>query len=369
LKTVRRLVYREVLTAVGFTTLAFLALMFFFDFVDQLGRIGRPGYTLTSALLSTTLELPGRFYELFPITVLIGSIYALSRLAQSSEFTILRTAGLGPGRALMLLTTLGVVFALLTFVVGDMVAPAAEQKNVSLRAVASGGLSVGPAGAWLRDRVDDPQAQGQSKTVSVHVARLGAQGELQGVRIYEFGADGQLQRRIEAARAVADEDGRWQLTQARVDSWAPSGGTARVEQAEALQWTSNLKASVVSAAVLPVGTMTTLELWRYSRHLSRQDQAFAQHAIAFWKKALYPMACFVMLGLALPFAYLHARGGGISWKVFGGIMIGISFMVFNSLSSHLGLLQGWSPWVAAAAPGLLYLMASLGAFAWLVRYR
>jgi lipopolysaccharide export system permease protein len=44
-------------------------------------------------------------------------------------------------------------------------------------------------------------------------------------------------------------------------------------------------------------------------------------------------------------------------------------MVFNSLSSHLGLLQGWSPWVAAAAPGLLYLMASLGAFAWLVRYR
>ena len=77
MRTVRRLVYREVLMAVGFTTLAFLALMFFFDFVDQLGRIGRPGYTLSAALLSTALELPSRFYELFPITVLIGSIYAL----------------------------------------------------------------------------------------------------------------------------------------------------------------------------------------------------------------------------------------------------------------------------------------------------
>ena len=367
MRTVRRIVLREVLSAVGFTTLAFLALMFFFDFVDQLGRIGRPGYTLTAALVSTTLELPGRFYELFPITVLIGSIYALSRLAQSSEFTILRTAGLGPGRALKLLTTLGFLFALLTFVVGDVLAPAAEQKNVSLRAAASGGLSVGPAGAWLRDRVEDPQ--GQALTVSVHVARLGAQGELQGVRIYEFGPDGRLQRRIEAARAVADEEGQWRLSQARVDTWGSGASAARVEQAPALQWSGNLKASVVSAAVLPVGTMTTLELWRYSRHLSRQDQAFAQHAIAFWKKALYPMACFVMLGLALPFAYLHARGGGISWKVFGGIMIGISFMVFNSLSSHLGLLQGWSPWVAAAAPGLLYLVLSLGAFAWLVRYR
>ena len=159
------------------------------------------------------------------------------------------------------------------------------------------------------------------------------------------------------------------LTRVRVDQWNEGQGAARVEQAERMEWTSNLKASVVSAAVLPVGTMTTLELWRYSRHLSRQDQAFALHAIAFWKKALYPMACFVMLGLALPFAYLHARGGGISLKVFGGIMIGISFMVFNNLSSHLGLLQGWSPLLAAAAPGLFYLMMSLAAFAWLVRYR
>jgi len=56
MRTVRHLIYREVLSAVGFTTLAFLALMFFFDFVDQLGRIGRPGYTLTSALLSTLLR-------------------------------------------------------------------------------------------------------------------------------------------------------------------------------------------------------------------------------------------------------------------------------------------------------------------------
>jgi len=367
LKTVRRLVYQEVLSAVGFTTLAFLALMFFFDFLEQLGRIGRPGYTLTSALLSTALELPGRFYELFPITVLIGSIYALSKLARSSEYTILRTAGLGPSRALLMLTALGFVFAALTLLVGDVLAPAAEQKNVALRAAASGGLSVGPAGAWLRDR--DDETTGSSRTASVHVSRLGAQGELQGVRIFEFGQDGRLQRRIEAVSAVADEDGRWQLTQARVDTWGSGTGQATVEQAQTLQWTGNLKASVVSAAVLPLGTMTTIELWRYSRHLSRQDQANARHAIAFWKKALYPTACFVMLGLALPFAYLHTRGGDISWRVFGGVMIGISFMVFNSLSSHLGLLQGWAPWVAAAAPGLVYLTLSLGAFAWLVRYR
>ena len=36
MKTLRRFLYREILTSVGFATLAFLALFFFFDMVDEL---------------------------------------------------------------------------------------------------------------------------------------------------------------------------------------------------------------------------------------------------------------------------------------------------------------------------------------------
>ena len=41
----------------------------------------------------------------------------MARLAQSSEFTIMRTSGMGPWRALRTLLTLGGVFVLLTFLV------------------------------------------------------------------------------------------------------------------------------------------------------------------------------------------------------------------------------------------------------------
>jgi lipopolysaccharide export system permease protein len=115
--------------------------------------------------------------------------------------------------------------------------------------------------------------------------------------------------------------------------------------------------------------MTTVDLWRYSAHLSRQAQDAQRYAIQFWKKALYPLACVVMVALALPFAYLHARAGGVSLKVFGGIMLGISFVLLNNVAGHLGVLRDWTPWVAAATPALLYLLLSLLAFGWLVRYR
>ena len=57
-----------------------------------------------------------------------------------------------------------------------------------------------------------------------------------------------------------------------------------------------------------------------------------------------------MVALALPFAYLHARAGGVSFKVFGGIMLGISFVLLNNLAGHIGVLRDWTPWVVAATP-------------------
>ncbi len=144
---------------------------------------------------------------------------------------------------------------------------------------------------------------------------------------------------------------------------------ASEEKFATLTWPSSLSAGVVAAAVLPLSTMSTIELFRYIGHLADNEQAAQQYEIQFWKRALYPFACLVMMALALPFAYLSARAGGISLKVFAGIMLGISFVLLNNMSSHLGLLRNWTPWIVAAAPSALFLLVSLAAFSWLVRYR
>jgi lipopolysaccharide export system permease protein len=369
MRTVRRLLYREVLGSVAFVTVAFLSLFYFIDLVDELNDRGRAGFSVLNAAALAALEIPGHLYELLPISVLIGSIYALSRMAQSSEFTILRTGGLGPGRALRLLAALAAVFVALTFVIGDYIAPWSERQIVLTKARGDGNAA-GPRGAWLKERRTD--GSGQELSVAIHVAAAKGASALQGIRIFEHDAQGRLVRRIEAASGVVDDRGVWQLQDAVSTRWPAAedrSAPVRVERTQSLSWASGLSADVVAAAVLPLKTMTTLELWRYSSHLSAQAQDAQRYAIQFWKKALYPFACLVMVALALPFAYLHARAGGISLKVFGGIMLGISFVLLNNVASHLGVLREWTPWVAAAAPALTYLLLSLLAFGWLVRYR
>ncbi len=369
MRTVRRLLYRDIVTSVAFVAVAFLSLFFFIDFVDELGDIGKQGYTALHAAAATLLKVPGHFYELFPIAVLIGCIFSLARMAQSSEFTILRTGGLGPGRALQLLTTLGLAFAVFTFVVGDYLAPATQREAVLMRAHQRGGFQVSRTGAWLKDRRETP---GGERNYSVNVARTAPDGGLEGIRIFEFDAQERLLSRMQAQRGRVSRDGIWSLADVQVTRWpVEPADDARVidVQLPSYDWPSTLKASVVAAAVLPADTMSTIDLWRYSAHLSEHEQAAGRYAIQFWKKALYPFACLVMMALALPFAYLHARAGGISLKVFGGILLGISFVLLNNVAGHLGVLHGWTPWAVAAMPSLLYLMLSLAAFAWLVRYR
>ena len=370
MKTIRRLLYRDILASVLFVALAFLSLFFFIDFVDQLEGVGSRGRTAWHAVLAALLELPGHLYELAPIAVLIGTIYSLARLAQSSEFTILRTGGLGPGRALGLLAVLGIVFGLLTFVVGDYVSPASKREGVLLKARFAGGLALGGTGAWLKEKRNTQQGE---RSYSVNVAGTSAGGALAGVRIFEFDHDGRLVSRIESREGRVADDGTWTLADAQLTQWpaatAVGNPTVVVTRLALLSWPSTLSAKVVAAAVLPVGTMTTAELWRYSAHLSDQEQAAQGHQIRFWRQALYPLACLVMVALALPFAYLHARAGSVSLKVFGGIMLGISFVLLNNLAGHVGMLRGWTPWLAAAAPSIVYLLLSMAAFAWLVRYR
>ncbi|HMC16745.1 MAG TPA: LptF/LptG family permease, partial [Albitalea sp.] len=273
MKTVRRLFYADIVSSVGFVALAFLSLFFFIDFVEELADVGkRSNYTALHAAAYSLLELPGHVYELMPIAVLIGTIYALARLAQSSEYTILRTGGLGPGRALSLLTSLALAFGALTFVVGDYLTPLAEEAASNLQARFKGGLKLGRSGAWLKDRQIGPNGE---RSFSINVGSAGGGGVLRDIRIFEFDASGRLLQRISATNGLVDKHAVWTLLNVTITRWAPDAPSQAPAVAEQtlpqLVWPSTLSASVVAAAVLPLGTMSTLELLRYIDHLADNE--------------------------------------------------------------------------------------------------
>ena len=148
-----RYLNREIASSVLFVLIAFLCLLGFFDFIAELADIGRGAYKLQHALAFVALNLPGHVYEIAPVAVLIGAVYTFAQLASRSEFTAMRAAGLSIVTALRALSGLAVIFALLTLLVGELLAPPAERLAQNIRLSALGASVAGQfrSGIWIKD--------------------------------------------------------------------------------------------------------------------------------------------------------------------------------------------------------------------------
>jgi len=377
MKVLRRYLGRQIGAAVAFVLFGFLALFAFFDFINELDDVGRGGYRLQHAVAFVLRGLPAHIYELMPIAALIGAIYALAQFASNSEFTAMRAAGLGRRQALSTIASIGLVFALLTALVGEGLAPPAERLAQQLRLTAIGASAGGQfrSGLWLKDSVRD-QAGEVEQLRFVNIGELMPDGTLRDVRVFEFDPQMRLSELVEARSAHYAPPEAWLLQgvdATRFDEVTLAGDAplVRATQAHEAQrrWRSELTPALLGVLLVQPDRMSAVALYRYVQHLEENRQNAAQYEIALWKKVVYPLAVVVMMALALPFGYLHARAGGIGYKVFAGVMLGIAFHFLNGLFSHLGLLNTWPPLVSVSIPSIAAFVLALGMLAWVDRAR
>ncbi|NMG73507.1 LPS export ABC transporter permease LptG [Aromatoleum diolicum] len=357
MRVLTRYLAREIVSSTIMVLVAFLGLFAFFDFINELDSVGKDGYELPHALLYVAMILPGRVYELLPVAVLIGTLYALTTLARHSEITVMRAAGLSTLKMLWTLSGIGVIFVVATFVFGEYIAPPAERaaQQWRLTATKSTVSSQLRSGLWVKD---GPRF--------VNVQTVQPDRSMEKVRIYEFDDRHALLSVSDAAsgRYQAGQKA-WRLSGVRQTRFL--GDRTEVVELPELEWHSDLTPEVLSVLMVVPERMSVTTLFAYVSHLRENQQNADRYEIALWKKLVYPFAALVMIALALPFALTHERMGGVSVKVFLGVMLGVGFHLLNGLFSNLGVINSWNPALAALTPSLLFLIAAAGMLVWVER--
>jgi lipopolysaccharide export system permease protein len=353
MRTLRRYLAIEVTAATALVSAALVMLFAFFDLVEQLKDLGRGAYTLRLILAYVALSVPDHVYELFPVAVLIGTLFALAQLVAGSEYTVMRTSGVSAARFTGSLAAIGLLFAALTFVFGEFIAPPAEQLAQRLRSQAITGLVAQEfrSGLWVKD--------GRS---FINVAEVLPDATLRGVRIYEFDDAYRLRSISHARRGAYQSNRRWllqEVSQTRFEDMK----TTVLEIAQA-DWQSVLEPELINLLLVKPEQMSAWSLYAYAQHLKENRQKALRYEIALWTKLVYPFAVLVMMILALPFAHFQGRQAGVGAKIFAGIMLGLAFHFLSRLSSHLGLLYDWPPFAAATLPTAFFLAVALAMIWW-----
>jgi len=357
IRTLERYFAQQIYSAVLFVLAGFIALFAFFDLIHELGDLGNGDYGLRQVFGFVLLSVPAHAYELFPIVVLIGTLYVLAHLASNSEYTVMRGSGLSPLRAGAMLGRIGLAFVVSTFVIGEWIAPYAEEaaQKLKLRAMSSLIGEDLSSGLWFKD---------EGSFINVREARKADQ--LSGVRIYVFEPGSSRLRTLTVAKSAEYRShGVWILQDVDRTEFGAQG--PRSVHAAEDEWHSAVSPDMLDALIVRPERMSAWALHKYTQHLESNRQKTERYEIALWKKLFYPLATLVMMALALPFAYLQARAGMVGVKVFLGIMLGILFHMLNSLFSHIGLLQNWPPIAAAAVPSAAVFLTAVMAMWWVER--
>jgi lipopolysaccharide export system permease protein len=381
MKVLQRYFVDEVTRSVLFVLLAFLSLFSFYDLTGELKSIGRGGYQLHHAFSYVLLGVPGRVYELMPIAALIGTIWALAQFASRSEFTIMRVSGMSTAKAGWMLAKIGLAFVFVTFLFGEILSPIASDaaEKLKLRAQGASVSQEFRSGWWAKDVIKANGVSGDAiGTRFLNAQEVRTDGELRNVKLYEFDHEFRMTALVTAGNAHYQGNHVWRLADVSVthfpnnlvgaDMLSPDLAAAiSSTKLPSKDLVSEITPQILSVLFADPDRMSAYSLLTYTRHLAENKQDTPRYEIAFWKKLIYPFAVLVMMALALPFAYMHVRAGGVSLKIFIGIMIGVSFELLNGLFSHLGLLNTWPPLATALLPSVVFLLFALVAL-WRVEH-
>ena len=348
---------REVYASIALVFAGLLMLFAFLDFIRELNNLDHGSYHLSQVLLFVLLTVPGHIYELFPVAILIGSIFALVQMAAHSELVIYRASGASLVQMVGALIKIGLPLVLISYLCGELLAPASERLAQKIRLNAqNAGVSVKQfrSGVWVKD-----------KGSFVNVQNVLPDTSLLNVSIYEFDDSYHLRAIITAKRGVFVEDSLWKLEEVKQTRFEKQGTS--VSNQAAMEWRSVLDPDILGVLLVVPEQMSALSLYQYVQHLRDNRQKTARYEIAMWNKLVYPFAVLVMLLLALPFAAHHRREGGISGKIFLGIVLGLAFHFVGRLFASLGALNEWPPMLSAMAMSMLFLLLATAMLWWTER--
>ena len=320
--------------------LCLLALVTLFTLVDEFRDI-TPGYTKGQALEYVLYTTPRQLYELMPYGAFIGALVGLGILANHAELTVLRSCGVSLLRLFGAAAIPVLVLVGANQILGEFVAPAGEAAAGALKLDVQRRTGHVSTSHWTREG-----------TLYTEIGGYAEDGELVGVRQYAV-QDGKLTLSRRADRAVFVNDGEgtghWLLKDVVETRIGPQA--TRVHRFDELPWHSGTEPELLSAKALFDPTkLSFADLDFQIRYMEREGLDPTRYQIAFWSKALQPVAVLGLVLLALAFVTGPLREVGMGARLAVGLAVGLAFKYLVDLFGPMSVVFPIPPWLAMSIP-------------------
>lgn len=324
-----------------------LGLDLVFSFIGELEDL-KGHYQAPQAFLYVLLELPWRLSDITPVASLVGAIVGLGLLANQSELTVMRAAGVGIGRIVWWAIRPALLMVAMAMLVAQFAVPYCEAIAETGKSRALG-ESYQPGllrGFWQKEGGD-----------FVHVRTVYPDGRLEGVSFFRLLPDGTLSGYRQAATGIHGDNG-WRLDQVENLSIKP-GGQAGLGRMDTVRWETGLTPGFLRLVTVSPEYLSMTSLYHYAGYLDAQGLVSRIYYLEFWKKVLSLPATLSMVLIACSFIFGPLRSVTMGLRIIAGVMAGLGFRYLQDFFGYASLVYHFSPLLAAALPVALCLAAGV----------
>ena len=335
-------------SVLGATVVVLLVLVFLealFSFLGELGDV-KGNYKSIDVFIFTLMMIPRKLYDIIPVSALVGCLVGLGSMASNSELVIMRAAGVSLWRILMAVMKPALILILIGLLLGQYLAPMAEQVAETRRAIArSDGGSYSGDGFWHREGRE-----------FIYFNAVEPNGVLYGVSRYVFDDDMVLQESSFAKRGIYQGD-HWVLE--NVSSVRREGDRFVAEQTLLTPWDTSLTTTLLKVVVVKPEALPISGLMTYTKYLKDQGLDAGEYDLALWTKLLQPLSIFSLVLVGISFVFGPLRTVSMGLRIFSGVITGVVFMIVQNLMGPSSLVFGFPPVLSVLVPILICLIAGV----------
>jgi lipopolysaccharide export system permease protein len=353
IKLVDRYIGKAAVLGMLVVWLAMTVLFVLFSLLSELRSI-EADYTTIDVFWFIALTFPRMAYQVFPVSALLGALVGVGGLAAGNELVAFRTSGISRLRLALAALAGTLLVTVPVMVMGEWVAPAAEQQARAFRMSETVGQAIigGARGMWMRDGGDIVNIQ-----LPLLSANRGEQSvEFKDVVIYGFGEGVELQTITRAERAEHNGE-NWTLEEVSVIEFGDSG--ASLKHVEKQPWTTEVKPELLDSAVTRPQRLSIRSLWKYLGYLGENGLDDRVYQAAFWEKVMFPLTVFALVLAGMPFVFGQARSHNLGVRLFFGMTLGGLFMIVSRAFEKFGNVYELPPPLTLSVPILILVSAAV----------
>lgn len=338
-KRLSRYIGKNVFSAIMVSLVAIIGLDVVAGIIDQMGDIKR-NYRFTDVLVYVATKLPSTIYEYIPLASLIGCLVGLGMLATNSEVVVMRASGISLIRIVLMVFKPVLIFVLIAALIGEYFSPYLDQLADSKREYLRKGESAldSTSGFWAKEGDE-----------FIHFNAVFPGGVLFGVTRYKLNDERRLEEASFSSRATFNKtEGFW--IEENVSSTLFVEQQTYTRKWVTRKWQTELTPEVLTLNILPADALSAGALNDHIDYLDERKADAAKYRLAFWEKVFQPLSILGLVLVGIAFVFGPLRQATVGFRVFVGVLFGISFKLISDILGPLSIVFEMPPMLAILAP-------------------